>query len=113
MRRLMGLGEMPECQQPLSTLRTCVLASDLFSVPDNLLTNLVKVVELLTRKVQELSPLVLVGLVELSLGHGVFWLLIVLLPVAIGLVSCRTVDQLKDLLLSVHTLPRYIPKVDE
>lgn len=106
MRRLMGLGEIPvfiskrthRCQ--FKRALTSVLAGHLVGVADNLLANLVKVVELLAGKVQELSPLVGVVLVHLDLGHGILGLLILLLVAVGGLARCRTVDELENLNVS-------------
>ena len=52
---------------------TGILASHLLSVSNNLISDLAKVVELLSRQMQELSPLVGIVLIERSLGNRVFY----------------------------------------
>jgi hypothetical protein len=67
-RRLMGLGEIPypsAFDNQNRQERTGILSSHLLRVLDNLLANLGKVVELLTGKMKELSPLVRVVLILL------------------------------------------------
>lgn len=54
---------------------TGILSCHLLGIADNLLPDLVEVVELLPRQVQELSPFIRVVLVELHLGDALFWLL--------------------------------------
>ena len=46
---------------------TCILAGHLFGIANDLISDFVEVVELLSGKVQELSPLVRVVLVKLDL----------------------------------------------
>jgi hypothetical protein len=48
---------------------TGILASHLLGVSNNLISDLAKVMELLSRQMQELSPLVGIVLVERSLGN--------------------------------------------
>lgn len=51
-------------------LLTGILSSHLLRVLDNLIPDLVEIVELLTGKMQELSPLVGIVLVQRGLGKG-------------------------------------------
>jgi hypothetical protein len=70
----MGLGEIPIRQPPALSRRTCILSSHLFRILYNLVPDLVKVVELLSGQMEELSPFVCIVLVQLQVGHPVLWL---------------------------------------
>lgn len=77
---------------------TGVLSRHFLSITDNLLPDLVEIVELLSRQMQELSPFIRVILVQLHLGDTVLWL--VRLGFAIGFGARRSVDELQDLFVS-------------
>lgn len=74
---------------------TGILSSHLLRVAHNLVSDLVEVVEFLSRQMQELPPLVRVVLVQLHLGHGILGL-----GLAIWLGRRGAVNQLKDLALA-------------
>lgn len=85
----MGLGEMPAFSSIVWGCFTGILSSHLFGISDNLISDLVEIVELLSGEMQKLSPFVWVVFVDLDFGE-----FLIDRSFAVGLGRCRSVDQL-------------------
>jgi hypothetical protein len=90
MRKLIGCGEIPTRRDGyfLSSTYTCpltnILASLELGIPNNLFTNLIKVVELFPRQVEEFTPFVRIFIVIGFIIRGL-------------VIRCRSVDKLENL----------------